>query len=155
MNRRRRTLGWLLLALLLLGIGCDRVGAAAERWLEETVKLTPVPEDRLAYVGTWEGDGMTLVIGAEGSLAYHRADDGGTRSLEAPLVRFEGDDIVAGFAGIESRFEVDEPPHESEHGWEMTVDGVPLRRVSTAGPERAPPRHETPGSRESGEAVAI
>jgi hypothetical protein len=155
MGRRRRRLTWLLPALLCLGIGCDRVGAAAERWLEETVKLTPVPEDRLASVGTWEGDGMTLVIGAEGSLAYHRADDGGTRSLEAPLVRFEGDDIVAGFAGIESRFEVEEPPHEGADGWEMTVDGVRLRRVSTAGPERAPPRPEAPGTRESEEGVAI
>jgi hypothetical protein len=155
MSRRRRTLGWLLPALLLLGIGCDRVGEAAEGWLEEMAKLTPVPEERLAYVGTWEGDGMTLVIGAEGSLAYHRADDGGTRSLEAPLIRFEGDDIVAGFAGIESRFEVEEPPHEGDDGWEMTVDGVRLRRVSTAGPERAPPRPDDPGSRESGEAVAI
>ena len=82
MHRRRRTLGWLLPALLLLGIGCERVGEAAEGWLEEMVKLTPIPEDRLAYVGSWEGDGMTLVIGAEGSLAYHRADDGGTRCFD-------------------------------------------------------------------------
>jgi hypothetical protein len=145
-----------MVALLAFTVGCERVGEAAVGWLEEMAKLTPVPEERLDYVGIWEGDGMTLAVAAEGTVHYLRSDDDGTRRLEAPLVRFEGDDIVAGFAGIESRFAVEVPPHEGEDGWEMTVDGVRLVRVSRdTGPDRSPPRHDAPGAGDDEEGVAI
>jgi hypothetical protein len=89
---------------------------------------SPIPADRVAYVGEWEGTGMTLEIDQGGQVYYKRVGNGSSRSVDMPLVRFEGANFVVGFGPFDTTFVVSVPPHESSGAWLMTVDGVELRR---------------------------
>jgi hypothetical protein len=88
----------------------------------------PLPADRSAYVGEWEGTGMELEIEQSGQVYYKRVANGGSRSVNMPLVRFEGANFVVGFGPFTTTFVVSKPPHESNGAWLMTVDGVELTR---------------------------
>ena len=88
----------------------------------------PIPADRAAYVGEWEGTGMTLEIDQGGQVYYKRVESGSSRSIDMPLVRFEGANFVVGFGPFTTTFVVSIPPHESNGAWLMTVDGVQLMR---------------------------
>ena len=93
----------------------------------------PVPADRADYVGEWEGKGMTLEIDQGGQVYCKRVEGGSSRSIDMPLVRFEGTDFVVGFGPFTTTFVVSVPPHESNGAWLMTVDGVQLRRHAGTG----------------------
>lgn len=88
----------------------------------------PLPADKAAYVGAWEGSGMTLEIDQGGQVYYRRVGNGSSRSIDMPLVRFEGANFVVGFGPFTTTFVVSIPPHESNGAWRMTVDGVELAR---------------------------
>ena len=88
----------------------------------------PLPADRAAYIGEWEGTGMVLEINQGGQVYYKRVGGGSSRSIDMPLVRFEGANFVVGFGPFTTTFVVSVPPHESNGAWLMTVDGVQLRR---------------------------
>ena len=90
----------------------------------------PLPHDRMNYVGNWQGPEMQLLIFADGAVEYQREKDGGSVSINAPLQEFVGDDFVVGALFMVTTFEVSEPPLETDGVWTMTVDGVPLTRVS-------------------------
>ena len=93
----------------------------------------PLPENRLDYVGQWRSKEMSLLILADGTVAYERLKSGGTTSINGPMQGFEGDDFIVGLLFLTTRFEVSEPPHEVEGDWTMVVDGVRLWSV----PEKA------------------
>jgi hypothetical protein len=91
---------------------------------------SPLPADRAAYVGEWEGTGMVLEIDHDGQVYYERMSNGSRRSVNMPLIRFEGANFVVGFGPFTTTFIVSSPPHESNGAWLMTVDGVELTRHS-------------------------
>jgi hypothetical protein len=93
----------------------------------------PLPADRAAYVGEWHGAGMTLEIDQGGQVYYQRVGHGSSRSIDLPLVRFEGADFVVGIGPFTTTFVVSNPPHESNGEWRMTVDGVELVRQRGTG----------------------
>lgn len=103
--------------------------------LAATLLLTacaqPLPPERASYVGTWQGEGVVLTITADGRVDYEREDDGDRVSIQAPITRFEGAHFWAGMLGIETRFEVSQPPTQARGEWRMTVDGRPLVRTDT------------------------
>lgn len=89
----------------------------------------PVPADRQDYVGTWESATMSLRIGADGRIAYrHKPTPNTSKSIEAPIKAFEGNDLVVGVGPLTTRFVVSLPPHEEDGVWKMTVDGELLTR---------------------------
>lgn len=101
-----------LFSVLALG-GCD-------------VEAKPLPEGKKDYAGSWGGQGMKLIIGADGRIDYER--DG--TSVRGPIQKFEGDDFTVGAFGLSTTFDVEEAPHEMDNGiWRMKVDGVDLVRV--------------------------
>jgi hypothetical protein len=65
---------------------------------------------------------MALVVTQDGSVAYKRIKGGVTKSLNAPLRRFEGDNFVVGLPIISTTFQVSKPPYEEEGHWKMVVD---------------------------------
>ncbi|MBV8836591.1 MAG: hypothetical protein JO000_08635 [Alphaproteobacteria bacterium] len=89
----------------------------------------PVPDDKAAYVGDWRAQNMSLLLTKDGSVKYKRVNGGVTKSVEAGLRRFEGDNLVVGIPFITTTFEVSKPPHQEAGAWKMTVDGVELTRV--------------------------
>ena len=91
----------------------------------------PLPPDKHSYAGDWAGGAISLRITQGGRVEYYREEGSTNVSIEAPIERFEGDDFVVGFLGIETTFVVSEPPHEEGGVWYMTVDGVPLQRVGS------------------------
>ena len=89
----------------------------------------PVPQDKSGYVGEWRSPTMGLSISQEGSVAYKRTKGGVTTSINGPLRRFEGDNLVVGIPFMTTTFEVSKPPFQEAGTWKMVVDGVELTKV--------------------------
>jgi hypothetical protein len=92
----------------------------------------PVPEEKIAYVGTWEGVGFQLTIYEDGGVDYRRVKGKSATTVTGPLKSFKGNDFVVGVLFITTTFEVQHPPYLEGDDWFMVVDGVELRKV--AGP---------------------
>ncbi len=90
----------------------------------------PVPADKMDYVGEWRAPGMYLLIMADGSVKYKRIKKGFTKSIEAPLKRFNGDDFIVGIGSFKTTFRVDKRPYRDNGRWKMVVDSVTLIRVN-------------------------
>lgn len=88
----------------------------------------PVPNDKAAYVGQWKSQTMSLQLTQDGSIRYKRVRGNTTTSINGPLRRFEGDNLVVGLPFISSTFEVSKPPYQEAGTWKMVVDGVELTR---------------------------
>ncbi|GAB3731759.1 hypothetical protein GCM10028794_08230 [Silanimonas algicola] len=95
----------------------------------------PLPADRAHYAGDWRGNGVSLLITAEGRVVYHRREGGSTVSIDAPLKAFDGDDFEVGIGPLVTRFDVGQPPTEADGEWTMEVDGRMLRREDDGRPE--------------------
>lgn len=94
-----------------------------------------LPADRADYAGDWRGNGVSLLITAEGQVVYHRQEGGSTVSLDAPLKAFDGDDFEVGIGPLVTRFDVGQPPTEADGEWTMEVDGRMLRREDGGPPK--------------------
>lgn len=90
----------------------------------------PLPPDKANYAGEWKGGSISLVITPEGRAIYQRKEANLSKSLDAPLKEFKGDNFVVGVGFMSTEFVVTAPPHEDGGVWKMTVDGVELTRVS-------------------------
>ena len=91
---------------------------------------SPVPKDKLDYVGEWKSKEMVLLIMKDGTVAYKRFRNGGSTSVNGPIQEFRGDNFVVGFGPISTTFKVSEPPQEVDGVWQMVVDGVRVSKVS-------------------------
>ena len=94
--------------------------------------FVPVPEEKRAYIGTWEGVGFHLAISDSGGVNYRRVNGNRSTTISGPLKNFEGDDFIVGMLFFTTTFEVHKPPYLDGDDWFMVVDGVELRKV--AGP---------------------
>ncbi len=103
----------LLATALLLPVACSQ----------------PIPPEKLSYAGEWRAAHMRLLITPQGRVDYERRHDGSSKSVKAPIQRFEGDDFIVGIGPLSTRFVVSAPPHLEAGRWKMTVDGVELTRV--------------------------
>jgi hypothetical protein len=83
----------------------------------------PLPGDKANYAGDWRSADMRLVITAGGRVDYTRRASGGSKSVQAPIQKFEGNDFVAGLGPMNTRFVVARPPTLINGVWTMTVDG--------------------------------
>ena len=89
----------------------------------------PVPVDRTDYIGHWRGDGVLLVILANGQADYERVRDGSRTSIKGPVHSFREGEFRIGLGLLSARFEVQQPPRLQHGRWRMVVDGVALTRV--------------------------
>ena len=113
MTRLRATAGgiallWLLLAL----VACTE----------------PVPVDQRDYIGHWQGEGVLLVIQANGHASYARARDGRRTNIEGPAHSFTTKGFKIGIGPLSASFKVQSPPTDVDGSLRMTVDGVVLTR---------------------------
>jgi len=106
------------------------VAAALLAACSPSTLYTPLPADRLDYAGDWRGEGVSLRIEPGGRVIYARKDGSMSKSLDAPLKEFKGNNFVVGVAFMKTEFVVAAPPHADAGVWKMTVDGVELIRVT-------------------------
>jgi hypothetical protein len=102
-----------LMSVALFVVGCSK----------------PLPSDKANYVGEWRSSEMRLVITSGGRVDYKRQASGGSKSVQAPIQKFEGNDFFAGLGPLSTRFVVARPPTLINGVWTMTVDGVELTKV--------------------------
>jgi hypothetical protein len=95
----------------------------------------PLPAGREAYAGEWKGGSISLVIMPGGRVVYERKEGNMSKSLDAPLKEFKGDNFIVGVGFMNTEFVVASPPHEVAGVWKMTVDGVELTRTSDIAPD--------------------
>ena len=88
----------------------------------------PLPEDKLDYAGQWYGNGVSLVILQEGTIAYERKEGNRSTTINAPIKGFNGDDFTVGIGFFTTDFKVSEAPHQVEGQWQMVVDDTRLVR---------------------------
>lgn len=89
----------------------------------------PVPEDYRDYVGHWRGDGMRLVIRADGHADYDRVQDRSHVSIEGNAHSFHAKGFRIGVGPFSADFEVQRRPHLQDGRWRMTVDEIELTRI--------------------------
>lgn len=88
----------------------------------------PVPVDKRDYIGHWQGEGVLLVIRADGHADYARVRDSRRTSIEGPAHSFTTRGFKIGIGPLSANFRVQSPPKEVDGDWRMTVDGVVLTR---------------------------
>jgi len=88
----------------------------------------PVPADKMAYVGDWQGKDMRIQMGKDGKVQYKRNQPGKNLNLSVDLQGFNGDNFDVGVPFLRSTFVVSKPPHREDGKWKMTVDGVELTK---------------------------
>lgn len=101
----------------------------------------PVPPAKVAYIGRWQGEDMSLHIAADGKIAYKRLSSANKQSyktrkqidLNIELAGFNGDNFDAGFGFFRSTFVVSKPPTTSDGATTMVVDGIELTRMDEGG----------------------
>ncbi len=77
-------------------LACAGMEEVVQQSLEELAP-EPVPEDRLAYVGTWESDALTLVIDDRG-MAELTSHSGSARSaFKAPITAWTDTSVSMGY----------------------------------------------------------
>ncbi len=126
MNTRRTSRFYLsIIFLLLLPLyGCES---------------QPLPPDKLAYEGHWGTTGMELIITRDGGLAYEKVKGSSKTSVNGPIKKFEGDDIVVGVWILTTTFVVQKPPYKENGQWVMVVDGTKLYKKVFKQETQTPP----------------
>jgi hypothetical protein len=102
--------------ILVAGLLCSAAYAA------------PVPADKMAYVGNWQGKDMRLSLAKDGKVKYKRDQPGKKLDLSLELQGFNGDHFDVGWGIVRSTFIVSKAPHREGKQWKMSVDGVELTR---------------------------
>ena len=89
----------------------------------------PLPVDKADYIGHWQGEGVRLVIGADGQASYERVKEGRRTSISGPAHSFTSKGFKIGIGPLSAGFKVRSPPTLTEGRWSMTVDGLVLTRL--------------------------
>lgn len=83
-----------------------------------------VPEDKTNFVGTWQGDGIDLAIGRDGSLSFKIDRPNGQMYFNRPLVRWEGEQLIAGSGLMSLKLKISESPYSVEDDWRIRVNHI-------------------------------
>jgi len=89
----------------------------------------PVPQDKLDYIGHWEGGGATLDIAADGGLSYRLIKGSSETEYQGPILEFRPDAIVIGIPVVNSTITVQQPPTLEDGEWSMVTDDVRIFRT--------------------------
>jgi hypothetical protein len=93
--------------------------------LTGTFSRTPLPPERVAYIGEWEGDrGTTIVIRPDGTGDFVA---GGT-TVRGGRVKIEDDSLSIGMLGFYKSWRIESSPMVESGHWIMKLDGETFRR---------------------------
>lgn len=107
----------LALALPILGLlGCS--------------EPAPLPADKAAYAGQWEGDGVRIQITADGRVSYDRKKGAGNEHIEGPIAGWGDGGFVVGVMTQKTSFDVSQAPRQENGSWTMVINGDTVYRTS-------------------------
>lgn len=89
----------------------------------------PLPVDKRDYIGHWQGEGVRLVLQANGQASYERIKDRRRTTVNGPAHSFSTAGFKIGLGPLSAHFKVQSPPAQVDGEWRMTVDGNVLTRV--------------------------
>ncbi|KFN50347.1 hypothetical protein P873_06645 [Arenimonas composti TR7-09 = DSM 18010] len=89
----------------------------------------PVPGDYADYIGHWRGDGVRLVITADGRGDFERVRGQQRQTVVGPVRGFDATGFEIGHPGLATRFAVTRPPELRDGRWRMVIDDFELSRV--------------------------
>lgn len=126
--------------LCLTITGCEKV--INDKLEEIKDSIQPLPEDKYAYAGYWEGsqDNQTLRLWIKKngdfyaqriSDNYNDDDDAGfstTNNVHAPIQLIDDKVIVVGIMKLTTTYHINTPPHVNNDQWQMTIEGVTLSK---------------------------
>jgi hypothetical protein len=88
-----------------------------------------MPEDKQAYVGNWNGKGMSLTITEAGYVSFEKNENGVKKSVSGPISKFDGDKFIVGIVVADIAFDVRKAPYQENGAWKMNIDGVDLVKI--------------------------
>ena len=100
----------LLLATALLAAAC----------------ATPIPVEREAFIGAWDGPGLLLVITPDGWMHYARVKPRSTSTYRGPVRELTDDAIVGSAFLFRVRLPVAAGPYYDGVRWRMEIDGIAM-----------------------------
>lgn len=83
----------------------------------------PVPGEFAGYIGHWRGDGVRLVITADGRGDFERAHGQRRQTVIGPVGEFTADGFSIGRPGFATRFVVERPPELRDGRWRLVLEG--------------------------------
>jgi hypothetical protein len=89
----------------------------------------PLPTNKKIYEGEWRSKHVLLVITAGGEVSYTFQKGSMSKSINAPIKEFIGDDFVVGIGPLSTTFDVSRAPYQEDGEWKMIVDGHELIRA--------------------------
>jgi hypothetical protein len=98
--------------------------------LTATAVASPIPPDKKDYIGQWAGHGLELAFSAEGTISYKAKDGAFTKSFEGLWDGMDGNFIMMNVLLAKKPLRVDEPPHQEQGVWVMTINGAKMLRTS-------------------------
>jgi hypothetical protein len=126
----RRALALVLVVLTPPLLACS--GLLDPAALEEALRPEPPPSP--AWVGTWEGPGMTVRIDESGLVDLRRGASGTGGDLASSVAgpaKAWTPSLEVGVGVFTTGWRVDETPHEVNGEWRMVIEGVVVVRTST------------------------
>ena len=94
--------------------------------------VQPVPMDQRDFIGHWRGDGVLLVIQADGHASYAKVDGRRRTNINGPAHSFSTTGFKIGIGPLSAHFKLQSPPTQADGVWRMTMDGAVLTRVDVA-----------------------
>lgn len=96
-------------------------GIAVVLWLTFAgCESTPVPADKQEFIGLWVASDRFISVFANGRIEYKEKLRLGFHNRVESGAEFKGNKIEA----MLSEYTIDEPPHQVDGVWRMTMDGV-------------------------------
>jgi hypothetical protein len=110
----------------------------------------PIPEDKRALVGDWEGHGINLTITEGGQITFKKQSGSFSKSISGFFTGFEGNDLKVNAFITTLTIHIQEPPHQDRGVWVMTVEGDKVLKKPSA-----PAAPDVPGGRRERITAAI
>ncbi len=104
------------------------LSVATSKPKKDDTSNAPIDSATEPYIGDWENDDVTLLIGRDRSVHYKKKSGSSTKSIDGTLKGIENGNIVVKAAFLEVKIKIDAEPEEDEGIWEMTVDGEELTK---------------------------
>lgn len=127
-NKRGGAAGWILGCLGAIVVVIAAIILVAYL-LRDSFKPQPLPEDKRAFAGEWEGeDGTRMIIQMDGTGTYHSVNI----KIQGGLVNFDPgkNTVTIGFGPVNKTMSIDEPPGPIHGGMQMKLGGTIFRRLT-------------------------
>ncbi|OCG31203.1 hypothetical protein A9G34_09260 [Gilliamella sp. Choc4-2] len=84
--------------------------------------LKAIPSEKKSYIGTWQGEYMAITITSDAKINYKYKKDTVSKTIQAPIFEFIGNDFKVSVSGLNTVFVVSKVPYFEDGVWKMVID---------------------------------